>query len=96
MNQMPSKPTDTGDTNLILRCLVDSLLAEAVTGYWVHFARTGHPNSNGFPEWPAYEATTALHLELGHVIRVGSGLRKEMCEALDRIVEKIAREFDTR
>ena len=87
MHQMPSKPTDTGDTHLILRCLVDSLLAAAMTGY---------PNSNAFPEWPAYEATTDLHLELGDVIHVGSGLRKEMCDALDRIVEKIAREFEKR
>ena len=72
---------------------VDQRLAEAMTSYWVRFATTGDPNGNGFPKWPVYETQTDLHLELGDVIRVGSGLRREKCDALDRIVEKIGREF---
>ena len=30
-------------------------LAEKMSRAWVSFARTGNPNHNGVPEWPAYD-----------------------------------------
>lgn len=64
----------------------DQKLAEAMIGYWVQFAKTGDPNVDGLPEWPVYEAATDQHLELGDTIKVGSGLHKEACDLLERIM----------
>jgi para-nitrobenzyl esterase len=32
-------------------------LAEKMSGAWVAFARTGNPNHEGLPEWPAYDGS---------------------------------------
>ena len=37
----------------------DRRLADAMSSYWVSFARTGNPNAQGLPEWPAYSADGA-------------------------------------
>ncbi len=64
----------------------DRRLADGMITYWTQFAKTGDPNVNGLPEWPAYETASDKHLELGDTIRVGSGLHKEACDELDRIM----------
>ncbi len=34
---------------------VDQQLADAMSSYWVNFAKTGNPNSKNLPNWPAYK-----------------------------------------
>jgi para-nitrobenzyl esterase len=34
----------------------DAKMARTVQGYWINFARTGNPNGQGLPTWPAYTA----------------------------------------
>ncbi|MEO1919694.1 MAG: carboxylesterase/lipase family protein [Paracoccaceae bacterium] len=58
--------------------------AKALMRYWVQFARTGNPNVEGLPAWPAYAPKTAVYLELGPKIQVGFHLRQEACDTLDR------------
>ena len=65
---------------------VDLKLSDTMSTYWVQFAKTGDPNCNGLPEWPAYKTASDQHLELGDTIQVGSGLHKEACDTLDRIM----------
>ena len=62
----------------------DQALSEAMTRYWVQFAKTGNPNVEGLPAWPAYDPETDLHLELGDEIKAGAGYRKEAVDALKR------------
>ena len=36
----------------------DRKIADAMTGYWTEFAKTGNPNRADLPTWPLYDATT--------------------------------------
>jgi para-nitrobenzyl esterase len=60
-------------------------LSHTMMAYWVQFARNGDPNGEGLPNWPAYDARTDMHLELGDVVRTGKGLDKIACDGIDRI-----------
>ncbi len=42
----------------------DEALAAAANAYWVAFARTGDPNGEGRPRWPAYSAKDDVILDL--------------------------------
>jgi para-nitrobenzyl esterase len=44
--------------------LEDETLAAAANAYWVAFARTGDPNGEGRPKWPAYSAKDDVILDL--------------------------------
>ena len=40
-------------------------LANAMSGYWVNFAKTGNPNGDGLPAWLAYNTSTSQVTILG-------------------------------
>jgi len=63
----------------------DQELSDAIMGYWTRFAATGDPNGDGAPEWPAHDAVTDQHLELGDEIQPGSGLYKAACDLADKV-----------
>ena len=63
----------------------DQALADAMIRYWVQFAATGDPNVDGLPAWPAYDAVSDQHLELGDGINAGSGHRKAAVDTLNAI-----------
>jgi para-nitrobenzyl esterase len=44
---------------------VDSQLADIISSYWVNFAKTGNPNGEGLPAWPAFNNTTSQVMYLG-------------------------------
>jgi para-nitrobenzyl esterase len=43
----------------------DEALAAAANAYWVAFARTGDPNGEGRPRWPAYSAKDDTLMDFG-------------------------------
>jgi para-nitrobenzyl esterase len=44
---------------------VDLRLSAAMEAYWTQFAKSGDPNSTGFPEWPAWNNDAEPFLEFG-------------------------------
>ncbi|HJX12052.1 MAG TPA: carboxylesterase family protein [Dehalococcoidales bacterium] len=48
----------------------DRRLSGAMMGGWTQFARTGNPNGEGLPEWPAFSPRAERYLELNDEISV--------------------------
>ncbi len=44
----------------------DKKIAGIMSSYWVNFIKTGNPNGEGLPEWPAFKALTEETMELGN------------------------------
>jgi beta-glucosidase len=41
----------------------DEATAQKAIAYWVNFAKTGNPNGNGLPQWPAYDGKSDILLD---------------------------------
>jgi para-nitrobenzyl esterase len=65
---------------------VENRLADAMTGYWIQFAKTGDPNHTGLPEWPKFAPDSEPYLEFGEEIKAGSHLCADRCSELDRVL----------
>lgn len=48
---------------------VDFKLEEAMSSYWVNFAKTGNPNGEGLPVWPAFNDSKPEVIELGDEVK---------------------------
>jgi para-nitrobenzyl esterase len=44
---------------------MDREIAEKMSSYWANFVRTGDPNGDGLEKWPAFDAGSAVTMELG-------------------------------
>jgi para-nitrobenzyl esterase len=68
----------------------DFKTSEMMSSYWVNFVKTGNPNGNGLPEWPAYESKDGyqvMHLSGSNSHATGDTLRGRY-EFLDAQVGK--------
>jgi para-nitrobenzyl esterase len=61
----------------------DRQLSDLVMGCWVRFARSGDPNGDGAPAWPAYETSSDQHMILDLKPKMGSRLRQKTCDFFD-------------
>src|SRR6202040_2982672 len=48
----------------------DRKVAPTMSRYWTNFARSGDPNGNGLPSWPAFTSTNSRVLSFGDPIKV--------------------------
>ncbi len=49
----------------------DRKVAEEISSYWVNFAKSGNPNGQDLPQWPAFTTTQSKVQYLGDPITVG-------------------------
>ena len=64
----------------------DKALTEIMVSAWSNFAKTGNPNGDGIPNWPAYEDQNWMHFSgnTGREIAVAeTHIRKEKLDALE-------------
>jgi len=62
----------------------DRSLSEAMSTYWVTFAKTGNPNANGLPTWTAYDTDAEPYLDLGDPVQLKHHLLKAQLDFLER------------
>ena len=78
-----SRPLDPGAGHTAY----DSMLADAMSDYWLAFATSGDPNgppaSGKWPRWPRYDRVTDAYLELGAVPAPKRDLRRALYDSLD-------------
>ena len=49
----------------------DRKVAEEISSYWVNFARSGNPNGQGMPVWPAFTNIDSKVIYLGDPMTIG-------------------------
>ena len=75
----------------------DRKLAEEMSSYWVNFARSGDPNSQGLPPWPAFTNVASKVRYLGDPITVGGVANIHGLSALDAVYSTVrGKPFATR
>ena len=79
-----SFPADWEPTN------EDKHLGELLRGYWAEFAKTGDPNFDGAPRWPALDSNSGQYFEIGAYV----GLRPvpERIRTLETTMRRIVSE----
>ena len=62
----------------------DFEFSDTVSEIWVRFAKTGNPNGEGLPVWPAFTVENEAYLELGPKIHSGSHLRMNQLAIIEK------------
>ena len=70
----------------------DRKLSETMMAYWTNFAKTGNPNGQGLPRWPAYNPEKDQYIELGSEIKARQGLYKEACDIFEGFLKRKIKE----
>jgi para-nitrobenzyl esterase len=61
----------------------DLAVSEAMATYWTNFAKTGNPNGEGVPEWPAFSDSAPAVMVFGPAPHVGPVPSLESLKVLD-------------
>ena len=64
---------------------VDFKLEETMSSYWVNFAKTGDPNGEGLPVWPAFDDSKPEVIELGDEVKAAPLPYKEQLNFLNEM-----------
>lgn len=66
----------------------DRAMAEIISSYWTNFAKSGNPNGQGLPQWPAFKTDTGAYLELNETVVARENLRKDTIDLVAGIEEE--------
>jgi para-nitrobenzyl esterase len=67
----------------------DVAAGDAMNAYWVAFAKTGDPNGDGRPRWPAYTAETDAIMDFTVAgPKPGPDPRRERLDLVDRLASQ--------
>ncbi|HVY04300.1 MAG TPA: carboxylesterase family protein, partial [Caulobacterales bacterium] len=58
------------------------LMADRLASAWVAFAKTGNPNNDAIPNWPAYDANARATMVFDKNTRVESNYRGDQIQML--------------
>jgi para-nitrobenzyl esterase len=64
---------------------VDYNLEEVMSSYWVNFAKTGNPNGEGLPVWPAFSNNNPEVIELGDEVKAAPLPHKDQLLFMDEM-----------
>ena len=59
-------------------------LTDVMVAYWTNFAKSGNPNGETIPKWPAYDTKTKRWMILDDEISVEADVRKLKLDAIER------------
>ena len=62
----------------------DQEISEAMATYWTNFAKYGHPNGEGVPEWPAFSDENPEVMYFSQTPHVGPVPSADSLEVLDK------------
>jgi para-nitrobenzyl esterase len=65
----------------------DRKLADAMSGYWVNFTRSGNPNGPGLPTWPEFRSDDQRVQYLGETIATGSIPNLSPLQVFDQVYD---------
>ncbi|MFY9608570.1 MAG: carboxylesterase family protein [Blastocatellia bacterium] len=66
----------------------DRKLAEAMSNYWMNFARTGDPNGKGLPKWAPYKRGDESYIDFGDAVQLRNHLLKEQLDFLEQFQKR--------
>lgn len=61
----------------------DEQVSETIANYWTNFAKYGHPNGNGVPNWPAFSDANPVVMHFNQGARTGPVPSAESLKVLD-------------
>jgi para-nitrobenzyl esterase len=61
----------------------DLAISEAMMTYWTNFAKTGHPNGNGVPNWPAFSDANPVVMVFAQTPHTGPVPSADSLKVLD-------------
>lgn len=65
----------------------DYALADLMSSYWTNFAKTGDPNGNGLPDWPAFDDEKAMVMMFDEKSSAKPFPRKDAMDTLFEILK---------
>jgi para-nitrobenzyl esterase len=72
----------------------DERVVEVVQGFWINLARSGDPNGEGLPNWPATNSASDVLIDFENEIVIRESHRNLQLDTVDRFLERKVAEVE--